>query len=1207
MQTLLLTIASAIILAVAAAFAAPFLVDWTQWRPVFEAQATRIIGAPVLVRGGIDAELLPTPRLVLRKVLIGSDDVSTGGSVEEVRAALSLGALMRGEVVAEGLTLVGPHLRLVVDATGRIALPTGATRPAGFSVASLDVENGTLDLLDRGADRTLRIDDLDLRGDVGGTSGPFKLEGEVRVGAHRMTLRAGLGAVGADGAGKLRMGLQGLETPLGLDVDGVLRLAGAVPAFEGRVSVGGKADPAAALPLARAGWSFGGTVKAGREAIQADQFTLSFGGSERPVELTGSGRLATGRDARLDLTLAARQIDLGAAAGMSPTAALNAIGAALAPVITLVPTAAITLSADTLLLGGAPTRDLRAAFGWSASGWQVSSVEAKLPGRSALRITGATASADGGALSGNLVFESDDPVVFAGWAAPGAAAALAGVPAGPVKLGARFSAGTDQLRLADLDLTVGAATRVGGALTYSFPAAAAAGGLDATLTATGLELDPLVEPVRRAFASTSGLPVTLTFTGNGIRLAGLGADKAAFRLSAGPQGLAIDDIALVGLGGIDVTGSGRLAAPDAPPAAQFDLRLAGKDAAGLPALLRFAGAPAAAGVADRLGTTLAPLDLAVKLDTAGRAVTLSATGRLGTLSGTAEGGVDGAWTTLRGRTGLDIADGGALLARLGIGGLRPGLGPARLDISLTPKDGAQAVDASLSLAGAALRARGTLQPDPQQGVTPQFEVSLEGADLIRFFPTLAIAAPAGGAIDAAFAGRFGVSGNSYRIENLSGTLAGTRLKGTLSYSPDLAEPWQADLASDRLALLRLAALVTGAAPGAGAWSDGRFAAAPLAGVPFRANLDIANLDMPSALVMTGARLRLRHDGTTATVDEFSGALADGRVAGNARLRRRGDVLEADGHIAVSSVDIVPLVAAAGGRPVIKGRGTMMLDLTGAGRTPLALAQSLAGQGSLGIDEFDLAGADPRSLQYVMLGTERGPPPDNRRLVQLFDQALARGPLRLGRIEAPLSVIGGTVKTGTARVSVGSMRFAATGSLDLARLNLDASLEMEDAPDARASAAPGATLSWRGPLAAPERRLDVAALGTAINMRAVERETKRLEAVYGRSPVMDAGSSTGDPAPPPGAAPETPASPPAVAPSAPDRAPVQERPAATPDVPAPRAATPSRPRVSAPVRPREIETRVLPPPPAPFEMPSGDVLRPPAPIPGTPNGSAPSFP
>ncbi|MFK8250261.1 AsmA family protein [Ancylobacter terrae] len=1206
MQTLLLTIASAIILAVAAAFAAPFLVDWTQWRSAFEAQATRVVGAPVLVRGGIDAELLPTPRLVLRKVLIGSDDVSTGGSVEEVRAALSLGALMRGEVVAEGLTLVEPRLRLVVDATGRIALPTGATRPAGFSVASLDVENGTLDVLDRGADRTLRIDDLDLRGDVGGTSGPFKLEGEVRVGAHRMTLRSGLGAVGADGAGKLRLNLQGLETPLGLDVDGVLRLAAGVPAFEGRVSVGGKADPAAVLPLAKSGWSFGGTVKAGREAIQADQFTLSFGGSDRPVELTGSGRLATGRDARLDLTLAARQIDLGAAAGMSPTAALNAMGAALAPVITLVPTAAVTLSADTLLLGGAPTRDLRAAFGWSATGWQVSSIEAKLPGRSALRITGATASADGGALAGTLAFESDDPVVFAGWAAPGAVSVLAGFPAGPLKLGARFAAGLDRLRLADLDLALGAVTRVGGTLTYAYPAAPATGGLEAALTAAGLELDPLVEPVRRAFAATSGLPVALAFTGSGIRLAGLGADKAAFRLSAGPRGLAIDDIDVVGLGGIDVTGSGRLAAPDAPPAAQFDLRLAGNEAAGLPALLRFAGATAAAGVADRLGATLAPLDLAVKLDTSGRAVTLSASGRLGALSGTAEGSADGAWNTLGGRLGLDIADGAALLSRFGIGGLRSGLGVARIEATMTPKDGAQALDASLALAGAALRARGTLQPDAQQGVKPQFDVSLEGADLVRFFPNLAMAVPAGGTIDAAFAGRFALSGNSYRIENLSGTLAGTRLKGTLSYSPDLAEPWQADLASDRLALLRLAALVTGAASGTGAWSDGRFAAAPLAGFPFRANLDIANLDLPGALVMTGARLRLRHDGTTATVDEISGALADGRLSANGKLRRRGEVLEADGHINASGVDIVPLVAAVGGRPVVKGRATLVLDLTGAGRTPLALAQALAGQGSLGVDEFDLAGADPRSLQYVMLGTERGAPPDNRRLVQLFDQALARGPLRLGRIEAPLSVIGGTVKTGTARVSVGSMRFAATGSLDLPRLNLDASLEMEDATDSRASATPGATLSWRGPLWAPERRLDVAALGTAINMRAVERETKRLEAVYGRSPVMDAGASTGDPAPSPGSVPETPAPPPAVAPSAPERPSAPDRPAAAPDAPAPRAAAPPRPRLPAPVRPREIETRVLPPPPAPFQMPGADVLRPPAPIPDAPR-NAPSFP
>ncbi len=108
------------------------------------------------------------------------------------------------------------------------------------------------------------------------------------------------------------------------------------------------------------------------------------------------------------------------------------------------------------------------------------------------------------------------------------------------------------------------------------------------------------------------------------------------------------------------------------------------------------------------------------------------------------------------------------------------------------------------------------------------------------------------------------------------------------------------------------------------------------------------------------------------------------------------------------------------------------------------------------------------------------------------------------------MLNGAAKTGTARVALGTQRFALDGSLDLARLAIDASVEMEDAADPRATAPPSVTVQWRGPIANPDRRLDAAALGAAINMRALERETKRLEAEYGRSPVMDAGHSTDAP-------------------------------------------------------------------------------------------------
>ena len=51
MQTTLLGLAIAFIIALVAALVGPYFIDWNRFRPQFEAEATRIIGAPVRVGG----------------------------------------------------------------------------------------------------------------------------------------------------------------------------------------------------------------------------------------------------------------------------------------------------------------------------------------------------------------------------------------------------------------------------------------------------------------------------------------------------------------------------------------------------------------------------------------------------------------------------------------------------------------------------------------------------------------------------------------------------------------------------------------------------------------------------------------------------------------------------------------------------------------------------------------------------------------------------------------------------------------------------------------------------------------------------------------------------------------------------------------------------------------------------------------------------
>ena len=123
MQTTLLGLAIAFIIALVAALIGPYFIDWNQFRPQFEAEATRVIGAQVRVAGKLDARLLPAPSLQLRSVVVGGANDLGKVRADKLDVEFSLGSLMRGEWRATELTINGMALDLGLDSQGRIDWP----------------------------------------------------------------------------------------------------------------------------------------------------------------------------------------------------------------------------------------------------------------------------------------------------------------------------------------------------------------------------------------------------------------------------------------------------------------------------------------------------------------------------------------------------------------------------------------------------------------------------------------------------------------------------------------------------------------------------------------------------------------------------------------------------------------------------------------------------------------------------------------------------------------------------------------------------------------------------------------------------------------------------------------------------------------------------------------------------------------------------
>src|SRR3954469_5920136 len=189
-KTTLLGLAIAFIVALTAALVGPYFVDWNQFRPQFEAEASRVIGAKIRVEGALDARLLPAPSLRLRSVAIGDAKDAGKARADKLDVEFSLGSLMRGEWRATELTINGMALDLGLDPEGRLGWPTSA---GTFNLGSLAIDRlnltGRIALHDAASGGRLELNDIAFSGDVRSLAGSIRGDGNFMLADVRYPFR----------------------------------------------------------------------------------------------------------------------------------------------------------------------------------------------------------------------------------------------------------------------------------------------------------------------------------------------------------------------------------------------------------------------------------------------------------------------------------------------------------------------------------------------------------------------------------------------------------------------------------------------------------------------------------------------------------------------------------------------------------------------------------------------------------------------------------------------------------------------------------------------------------------------------------------------------------------------------------------------------------------------------------------------------------
>jgi uncharacterized protein involved in outer membrane biogenesis len=430
-QTTLLGLAIAFIIALIAALIGPYFIDWNQFRPQFEAEATRVVGAPVRVGGALDARLLPTPSLRLRSVAIGGANDLGKVRADKLDVEFSLGSLMRGEWRATELTINGAALDLGLDAQGRIDWPASSGR---FSLGSLAIDRlnltGRVALHDASSRGTLELNDIAFSGDVRSLAGAVRGDGNFSLSGTRYPFRVSSGQT-VDGNGtRVHVSVDPGQRPLSVDLEGVLTFDARAPRFEGAITLAGTAGLKSDPPPTP--WKISARLKADPATARLEQLEASYGLEDNALKFGGLADIRLGASPLFHAVLSARQLDAdkllakenekqtekqtkdnGAAGSVQLLPALRGLVAAIpqAPLRTQ-----IEISADQIMLGGRPVQNFAADLRADMRAWTIDRLEFRAPGATQVALSGeAPQNAPSGSFKGALSVESSDPDTLATW------------------------------------------------------------------------------------------------------------------------------------------------------------------------------------------------------------------------------------------------------------------------------------------------------------------------------------------------------------------------------------------------------------------------------------------------------------------------------------------------------------------------------------------------------------------------------------------------------------------------------------------------------------------------------------------------------------------------------------------------------------------------------------------------------------------------